>query len=139
MNYITETILIIKNYNNIKIAQNNLRDKIREIDTKLEGYTGITYGSIHSTTDNDKYLNLIFEKEVVTKAFEKNSITIKKIDKMLKGITREEKFILVNAYIDNKSDTQIAKDLNISRKTLNDKKRKAVKKLAIQLWGIAAL
>lgn len=141
MNYISEIIIIIKNYNNLKIAQENLKDKLRDINTKLEGYKSINYGNIHGSGAgaNDKILNLLFEKNKTLEAYKENKITLNKLNKIFSGLSQDEKEVLLHAYIEDKTDTEIAKELDISRKTLNDKKRKAIKKLAVQYWGIKAI
>ncbi|MGL5330770.1 MAG: sigma factor-like helix-turn-helix DNA-binding protein [Peptostreptococcaceae bacterium] len=141
MNYISETVTVIKNYNNIKIAQENLKDKLRDINTKLEGYKGISYGDIHGSGagTNDKILNLMFEQNKTLEAYRENDKSLKKLNKLLLGLSQDEKEVILNAYIQDKTDTEIASSMNISRKTLNDKKRKAIKKLAVQYWGIKAI
>lgn len=142
MNFINETINILKNYENIKKSKTNLEYKYKEIVEELRNIkaldmSGMPKSSI--TNADDKILNLVYQKETIRRLYNETSQKLSKIEKYLEGISEEEKEILLKSYTTDTTDTEIARDMEFSRQTLNEKRKKTIKKLAVQLWGIGAI
>lgn len=145
MNYIKETVNILKNMENLKKAEENLKYQIIEVrsdlkSTKSSIITDMPQGG--SCSHDDRTCNLIFKEKQLLKNLKETQIKISKVNKLFEGLSEEEKLLLEKVYGEEselKTDTDIAKELGISRATLSNKKNRVTKKLAIQLWGIATL
>lgn len=146
MNYIKETVNILKNMENLKKAEENLKYQIIEVRSDLKStksliITDMPQGGSGSSPD-DRTCNLIFKEKQLLKNLKETQIKISKINRLFEGLSEEEKLLLEKVYGEEsefKTDTDIAKELGISRATLSNKKNRVTKKLAIQLWGIATL
>lgn len=145
MNYIKETVNILKNMENLKKAEENLKYQIIEVRSDLKStksliITDMPQGS--SDSPDDRTCNLIFREKQLLKNLKETQIKISKVNRLFEGLSEEEKLLLEKVYGEEselKTDTDIAKELGISRATLSNKKNRVTKKLAIQLWGIATL
>lgn len=146
MNYIKETVNILKNMDSLKMAERNIELRLKEVRsamhcTKSIEISDMPKGSSASLPD-DRICNLIFEEKELIKRLEETKNKTILMQQLLDGLTDDEKIILDKAYGEDseyKTDTDIAKELNISRRGYIDKKKNAIKKLAIQLWGIVAI
>lgn len=143
MDYIRETVNVIRNYDNIEKSIENLQYKLEDNKYKLQGYketviSDMPKGSGASEPD-DGLCNLLYEQKVLEDNLRSTKKQYANINKLLNGLADDEKKLIVKAYCSEQTDTDIANDLNISRQALYTKKRKLIKKLAIQLWGINAL
>lgn len=145
MNYIKETVNILKNMENLKKAEENLKYQIIEVRSDLKStksliITDMPQGS--SGSPDDRTCNLIFKEKQLLKNLKETQIKIAKVNRLFEGLSEEEKLLLEKVYGEEselKTDTDIAKELGISRVTLSNKKNRVTKKLAIQLWGIATV
>lgn len=145
MNYIKETVNILKNMENLRKAEENLKYQIIEVRSDLKStksliITDMPQGS--SGSPDDRTCNLIFKEKQLLKNLKETQIKISKVNKLLEGLSQEDKLLLEKVYGEEselKTDTDIAKELGVSRATLSNKKSRVTKKLAIQLWGIATL
>lgn len=142
MNYIRETVEIIKNLDNLRQAEINLKIQIEEVRENLKGYkeincSGMPGGS--AGAPDDRICNLIYQEGILVKNYKNTKSAIKSVEKLLKGLKNDEKELLISVYCDNKTDTEIAENFKISRRTLITKKKEITRKLAIQLFGIASL
>lgn len=138
-NYIKETKLLIKKYNDLKIAEENLKDKLVEhelsmISCKGQDLSGMPGGS--RLTGDEKMTNAIFKKEVLLEQLDKLQERLRKMEKAFKGLTIEERKTLFKMLDESKTDTLIAQELGISRTTLDKKRKVLLNKFATLLWGI---
>lgn len=146
MNYIKETVNILKNMENLKKAEENLKLRILEVRSEMKSTKSVIISDMPhgsgSGLPDDKVCNLIFQEKQLLKNLKETKIKLDKMDKLLNKLTDEEKEILIKSYGEDselKTDADIAKELKISRRTYIDKKKKVVTKLAIQLWGIVVI
>jgi len=142
VNYIREAIDYLRNYQNVIIAETNLKDKLRELNGSLEGYKGIKYDDLPSgsaVSPDDRVCNLIFSRDKTKENIKENSDVRKKMDVVLKNLEEEKKQLLILAYATDKSEDDILKELNISRATYHRQKGRAIRELAVQLFGIAVI
>lgn len=143
MNYVREAIEYLRNYGDLKIAQENLEDKLHELNGSLEGYkevnnSGMPGGGSAGAPD-DKVCNLIFIRDRTTESLIETNNTIMKIDYILSKLGEEERKIIISSYAEEKSDLLIAEELNISRRTFYRYRGEAIRKLAVQLFGIQVI
>lgn len=146
MDYIKETVNILKNLESLKKAEENLILRYKEskenlTSVKALNMSGMPNGSGGSIPD-DRVCNLLFEQREILLNLKKTRQKLEKMKMLLEGLTEEEKSILEKSYGEDselKTDSDIAQELQMSRRTYLDKKKKTTKKLAIQLWGIASL
>lgn len=146
MNYIKETVNILKNLNNLKRAEENLILRLKECRENLTSVKAITISDMPSGSrinpPDEGVCNLLFEEKMLITNLKKTKASIKKIEKLKAGLTEEELRILELAYAEkyeNLTDEAKAKKLNISRRTFITKKSQVTKKFAMQLWGIAVI
>ncbi|WP_368244110.1 hypothetical protein [Clostridium tertium] len=145
MNYIKETVNILKNMENLKKAEENLKYQIIEVRSDLKSTKSLIITDMPqggSGSPDDRICNLIFKEKQLLKNLKETQIKISKVNKLLEGLSEEDKLLLEKVYCEDselKTDTDLAKELGISRATLSNKKSRVTKKLAIQLWGIATL
>lgn len=146
MNYIKETVNILGNMNSLKMAERNIKLRIKEIRSEMSSTKAIEISDMPKGSGiglpDDKICNLIFEEKELIKRLRETSKKISLLQKLLDGLSDDEKLILDKAYGENselKTDADIAKELNMSRRCYIDKKKRVTKKLAVQLWGIVAI
>ncbi|ERK31568.1 sigma factor-like helix-turn-helix DNA-binding protein [Clostridium intestinale] len=144
MNYIHEAKEFLRHYKDLKIANENLRYKITELNSKLSEIksmqiTDMPHGGGGELPD-DKLCNIVFERDKNIEALQKNSLILTRSTAILNKLEEEYRKVLILSFIENeRTDTEIARELNVTRPTLNDKRRKALKKFSIQLYGIKAV
>ncbi len=138
-NYVKEAKALIIKYNDLKIAEENLKSSLMEHELNMvscggQDLSGMPGGS--RLTGDEKIANAVFKKEKLLEQLEKTQESLIKIEKAFEGLTEDERKTLIAALDDTKTDTLIAKELGISRQTLDKKKNILLKKFALQLWGI---
>lgn len=139
MNYIRETIEYLRNYDNIMNATVNLQERLMELEAALDGYKAIDYSGMPkggSTAHDDRLCNLIFNRDRTLELLNANLDAELKIKDVIDKLDEETKKILVMAYIQNKGENKIMSDLSVSRRTYYRMKNEAIRKLAVQLFGI---
>ncbi|QLY82247.1 sigma-70 family RNA polymerase sigma factor [Clostridium intestinale] len=144
MNYIHEAKEFLRHYKDIKIANENLRYKIKELNSRLGEVKSMTISDMPKggggELPDDKLCNIVFERDKNIEALQKNSLTLTKATTILNKLDEESRKVLILSFIeDDKTDTEIARELKITRPTLNEKRKKALKKFSIQLYGIKAI
>lgn len=141
MDYIYEAKEFLKNYRTYKRADENLRDKLGDLDTALEGYKPTDLSGMPGAAaenPDDRICNLIFERDKTKEAYEANRQLLEKAEKILQGMDKDLREILVMAYVDEMFETDIVKKLCLSRPTYFRIKGKAIRQLAREIWGIKA-
>lgn len=145
MNYVREAREFLESYRDYEKANENLRNKLKDLNTRLEGYKPIDYsGMPHGSGDaepDDKLCNMIFERDKTKECLLTNIREVNKCEHIINNLSVEEKKILMMTYVDNNGETPetyIMKELNMSRRTYYRYKGHAIRKLARQLFGIKA-
>lgn len=140
MDYVREAREFLYNYRDYKIANDNLRDRLRKLDNELEGYKPINYSDMPhgSNGDNpdDKLCNLIFFRDRTKEQLELNIEQLESFENILSNLKEEYRIILLKSYVEELPETIILKDINMSRRTYFREKGKAIRSLARQLFGI---
>lgn len=141
MDYIYEAKEFLKNYRSYKRADKNLKDKLVDLETALEGYKPINVNGMPGATaenPDDRICNLIFERDKTKEAYEANRQLLEKAEKVLQSMDKELRDILIMSYVEELFENDIMKKLNISRPTYFRMKGRAIRQLARELWGIKA-
>lgn len=142
MNYIREAIEYLKNYQNLKIAAENLRDRLHELNEALEGYKGVNNSGMphgSSGAPDDTVCNLIFQRDRTEEYYVKTVEAINKIENTLNKLEPESNKVLNLCYVMDLPEYEIIKGLNVSRATYHRQRSRAIKELAIQLFGISVI
>ena len=135
-----EAKIILSNYRNLKIALVNLKEKYVKLKYD-DGVKGIEYGvSVQGGggTD-DKLINNIYEKKETHKQIVETQKMITRINNILKNLDKENREVLEKFYIKEKTITEILEEMHISKSQFYRLKTKALRQLAVQLFGIVAV
>lgn len=141
MDYIYEAKEFLKNYRSYKRADKNLKDKLVDLETALEGYKPINVNGMPGATaenPDDRICNLIFERDKTKEAYEANRQLLEKAEKVLQSMDKELRDILIMSYVEEECDTSIMNGLHMSERTYYREKGRAIRQLARELWGIKA-
>ncbi|MFL0198707.1 hypothetical protein ACJDU8_24595 [Clostridium sp. WILCCON 0269] len=88
MDYIRETVEYLKNYNNLDIARQNLKDEILELEEALKSVGQINYSHIPLGSQiklpGDNTINKMFRLSKAKEEYRSTLITIKRMDKVFK-------------------------------------------------------
>lgn len=111
----------LQSYKNHKANIKRLKEKLLEIDTKLENVKSPKFEAVPVHTLNingDMRLHLIEEKEKVNKRIAIYQSIIADIDERLNKLTKEESDILKLVYVENVSIGKIARTYYKSESTM---------------------
>lgn len=148
MDYIKEAEKYLWHYRDLKLSLDRINREIIKI--KWDGcpadISAINLdGMPHNPKFQDDMINLIYKLKTYQEMQENTQKEINEIDNILKNISKEpgcenyEK-VLRLWYIDKKSKEEIAASLNYnSRKSIYTLRNEAIRKFAINLFGLSAL
>lgn len=146
MDYIRETVEYLKNYNNLDIARQNLKDEILELEEALKSVGQINYSDMplgsQTKLPDDKTINKMFRLSKAKEEYKTTLITIKRMDKVLKifNETNPKFYTILKAYfIDHLVEEDILKQFSYSERHLRRLKEKALRSFAVQLFGVKTL
>jgi ArpU family phage transcriptional regulator len=142
MNYIREAAMYLENYENLLIARKHLKEKVLELKENLTAIKGVSYSDLpkgKAIAPDDSMANMIFELDTSIKLFEENEEALKDIEKSLEDLPEESKRIIWLWYVEEKTETQMLSELNISRSTFYRLKSQAIRTFAVQLFGVRAV
>ncbi|MBU3185644.1 DUF1492 domain-containing protein [Clostridium estertheticum] len=143
MNYIEEAEEYLTNYDNLKISLENLRMDVIELDEtfksiKAINYSGMPHGS-GAGEPSDAILNKMFQRDQKKVMYDETLNVITRMEKIFANLQEADMKILRLWYIDGYRCEQLIKDLNCSESTIFRNKRKAIRVLAIQLFGLKGI
>lgn len=143
MNYIREASEYLRNYKNLKVANQNLADEVMKLKEDLSGYKAIKYSDMpaggSSVVPDDAICNLMFRLDKTKEQLAENKKALARIEKSLSQLTDEERKVLEAYYVDELSDVEATQKLHMSRATFYRVKGKAIRTLAVQLFGIKVI
>lgn len=143
MDYVREAVEYLKNYDNLLVARKHLNENILMLKENLESVKGISYSDMprgnSKGTPDDELVNKIFELNESIKLFEENEQAIRSTEEALKDLQGDFKKIIWSWYVEEKTETQMLNELNISRATFYRLKSQAIRTFAIQLFGVRAI
>ncbi|MBU3171368.1 DUF1492 domain-containing protein [Clostridium estertheticum] len=143
MNYIEEAEEYLTNYDNLKISLENLRMDVIELDETFKSIKAINYsGMPHGAgagEPSDAILNKMFQRDQKKVMYDETLNVITRMEKIFDNLQEADMKILRLWYIDGYRCEQLIKDLNCSESTIFRNKRKAIRVLAIQLFGLKGI
>lgn len=143
MDYIREAAEYLKNYDNLLVARRRLTEKITMLKENLSSIKAISYSDMpkgnSKGVSDDGLVNKIFELNESIKLFEENEQAIKATERSLEDLQEDFKKIIWSWYVEEKTETQMLNELNVSRATFYRLKSQAIRIFAIQLFGVRAI
>lgn len=144
MDYINEAVEYLINYKDLKMAFENLKDKEERLRFDLENLRAVNYDGMpkgNSVVSDDVLVNTIFKLQQTRVQFKETEDKIEKIDNVLKNLNQNESSknyeeILRLWFIEEWPKQKMTLKFNCSERQLYRLKAKAIRKLAIQLFGI---
>lgn len=142
MDYIREAIERLRHLKNLYKAQENLKDTILDLKLKCQGkervLDGMPKGS-GSVTYDDEIINNMFKLQQSEAQFKETVAAIKKINKELDGLEEKDRELLVQWYVEKIDRLDLCSKYNISQSELYRRKDKAIRKFAVQVFGIRVI
>lgn len=147
MDYIREAIEYLKSYNDLEKAKDNLSIEIRELRAntgeKTVNLDGMPHGSNCSGL-SDYVVNNLYKLQIAERNYKETIRCMARIDRILEELNegnRNEMHgqLLRMWFIENRSKESIAEALNISVRHIFRMKNIAIRRLAIQLYGIRVI
>jgi hypothetical protein len=148
MDYIKEAENYLRNYNDLVDSVDNLKNEIYEINADLTSiknidYSGMPHGSGGALPD-DKLINKLYRKQKAEEELKKTLIAINRIDCVLKKLSEGEdnkkyEKILRLYYIEGARGQALEEALECSERHCYRLKGIAIRRLAVQLFGIKGL
>jgi DNA-directed RNA polymerase specialized sigma subunit len=144
MDYLREAIEHLRSYNDLNFALQNLSREINDLkatmpDVKAIEITGMPPGGGSGTAD-DILINKMYRLQMAEKEYKATYKAVKKIDQVLKDISKDEgeKYgqLLRMWFVQRRSKDEIADELTYSERQIYRIKDIALKKFAIQYFGI---
>lgn len=148
MNYIKEAEDYLRNYNDLLKSVDNLKKEISEINSELTciksiDYSGMPHGS-GSGFPEDRLVNKLYRKQKAEDELKRTVKAIKRLDAVLKGLSEGEgnekhEEILRLFYIEGARGQALEEALECSERHCYRLKGMAIRRLAVQLFGIKVL
>lgn len=146
MDYVKEAVEYLKNYDNFKIALDNLKCEIVELEYSIKGLKGIQYSDMPkgsgTTLFDDELINKMFRLNKAMDEYKATTRTIKRMDEVFKKFEEENNNygkVLKGYFIDQYTEEQLMKDLYYSDRHLRRIKQQALRSFAIQLFGVKVI
>lgn len=143
MDYVREAVEYLRNYNNLDIARQNLKDEIMELKSELKSVEGITYSDMPTGSSpnlpDDKIINKMFRLYKAKEEYKSTMIALKRMDKAFEKFKETDPSfakILKAYFIECLVEEEIMKQFSYSERHLRRLKQRALKCFAIQLFGI---
>lgn len=147
MNYINEAMEYLTSYKDLKIAVENLKEKETKLSENLHSLKPINLNGMpkgKSVEVDDVLVNTIFQLDQTKKFIKETEDKIREIDLVLENLksndaTEEYEKLLRLWYIEEWTKIAMTKEFNCSDRQLYRIRAKAIRKLAIQLFGIKVI
>lgn len=143
MDYVREAVEYLKNYNNLDVARQNLKDEILELKSELKSVKGMVYSDMPTGSSpdlpDDKIINKMFRLYRAKEEYRSTLITLKRMDKVFEKFQKTDPSfakILRAYFIECLVEEEIMKRFNYSERHLRRLKQIALRYFAIQLFGI---
>lgn len=133
----------LKRYNELKIAENNIRLRIAEIQMNRKSIESPKPSNVPFTTSNtnkteEKFINLIAQEQEETKTLNRTRNEIKQIENAFQNLTDEEHRTLEAFYICRPKDhiEMLMKEFGYEKSNVYNIKDKALEKFTRSLYGV---
>lgn len=148
MNYIEEAEKYLKSHRDMYRGLNNMRKERAKLIGQAgpKGYPEADYTQpvVEGGKDRDDAYNLLFTIKVLTDKIQKTEKQLEDVERILGEISQDEGCelygdILRKWYIDRVPKEEIAQDARYCKRNIYKIKDKAIRKLAINLFGLDAV
>jgi len=148
MDYIKEAENRLRNYNDLVDSVDNLKQELYELNAELTNvkdinYSGMPHGSGGLLPD-DRLVNKLYRKQKAIEELKKTLKAIKRMDNVLKNLSNGEgnekhEKVLRLFYIEGARGHALEEALDCSERHCYRLKGIAIRRLAVQLFGIKGL
>jgi len=148
MNYIREAENYLYHYRDMKKSLDRLEKQISELVAKA-GPKDLKAIALDATgirnTQQDEAINILYQLQVLIENKKRTEEKLKEIDKILDSISKDEGCelygkVLRKWYIEQMPKEEIAEQIGYSSRTsIYTIRARAIRKLAVQLFGIGAV
>lgn len=140
MNHIRDAKELLERYNDLKHSLVEMQERYDTLDSRLTSIKSQDYSQlfVESNSNNDTLINMIYEKNTLEKSIAETQQELDRVDSVLEYL-EEDGNLLRMMYVHEKPWQQIEMELHISRPQVFRKKKHALNRFAIQLFGLKAL
>lgn len=124
------------NYKSIKIGIENLKVEYEENKDITIGSADPSKETIITNKFNSSVENTIISSELLDNRVKYMENKIRKIDKALSSLSKEEYIVINNYYIEGKHIYEFTHEVNTSESTCKRIKKRALNKIRIALYGL---
>lgn len=138
MNYKGKAIEELKDYNDLKLAQENIRERIEVLNSRLEGIHSACAGeSAGGIAKDELYSSLITEKSELEMQLKSSAAAVRIIEKGLNALSKEERIVITAAYINRERGYAVkcCEQLSIEKTALYKFKRSALERYITVVYG----
>ena len=143
VDYVREASDYLKSYSDLKISERNLKEEIEEIEEELLNVKEVHYSDMPTGSNknrpDDELVNKIFILDKYKNKLQKTIESTEQIVLALGKLPQYERELLTYYYIDGLRDFCVYEKLNCSERKFYSDKSKAIRKFAIQLFGIEVI
>jgi DNA-directed RNA polymerase specialized sigma subunit len=144
MDYKREAEERLNNYDNLKISLDNLGIRIRELKSELESIKAMSYSDMPKGggkgQPDDAVVNKMFELQVARNNYSETRKEVNKIETIISRLPEYEQKLIKAYYLEGLRGDSLLKETNCANdRQLYRDKAKAIKTLAIQLFGIKVI
>lgn len=140
MDYIKEAEVYLRSYRDFKKSIELIENEIEYLDEELVGAKAIDYSGMPSgggaTLPDDRIINLLYQKQVKQKALESTILKVNHIENIFINLGEKDEEILKAFYLDNLRGIELEGKFGVSERHAYNLKKAAIKRFAIQLFGI---
>lgn len=144
MDIIKDAEMYLEGYWDLKDSVKNIKAEIRLLEEDISSvksldYSGMPQGSGASLPD-DKLINLIYKKQSKESMLRRTEEKIAFIENILSKLAKDEDGKVLKAYyIDCLRGEELEKEMCTCERNIYRIKKKAIRRFAIQLFGIVGL
>ena len=143
MDYIKEAEGYLRSYPDLTESITNIEMELDFLEEEITGAKAIDYSGMPSgggsALPDDRIVNLLYKKQVKQKALESTTAKIKHIECIFKKIGEKDEKLLKAFYVEGLRGMALEEKFNVSDRQVYNLKKIAIKRFAIQLFGIKAV
>lgn len=143
MDYIKEAEWYLRNYRDLKMAVTTIEDELDYLEEELTGAKAIDYSGMPSgggsALPDDRLVNLLYQKQVKQKTLDLTKLKVKHIETIFNNLGAKDEELLKAFYLDNLRGNELEGQFALSERQVYNRKKIAIKRFAIQLFGIKAV
>lgn len=143
MDYIKEAEVYLRSYKELKRSIPLIGNEIECLNEELVNVKTIDYSRMPNsggtTSTDDRIVTLLYKKQLKQIELKLAKLKVKHIEVMLNNIDMSDGEILKAFYLDNVTIANLEELLNLSDRQIQNIKKRAIKRVAIHLFGVKVL